>query len=73
MINHERYVRAVLRVLREENLIVDPNKANMFMGVGPLWAHSEGGETESRTRKTAVNPEVGVARNGNCTSGFLGS
>ncbi len=32
MINHKKDVRAVLRVLREENLIVDTNKANMFMG-----------------------------------------
>ncbi len=29
--NHERDVRAVLKVLREENLVVDPRKANKFM------------------------------------------
>ncbi len=31
MANHEKDVRAVVRVLREENLIEDPKKANMFM------------------------------------------
>jgi hypothetical protein len=32
MANHVNDLRAVLRVLREENLIVDPKKANIFMG-----------------------------------------
>ncbi len=39
MANHETYVRAVLRVLREENLIVDPKKANMFMGEVEFCGH----------------------------------
>jgi hypothetical protein len=39
MKNHERDVRAVLRVLREENLIVDPKKANMFMGEVEFCGH----------------------------------
>jgi hypothetical protein len=39
MANHEKDVRAVLRVLREENLIVDPKKANMFMGEVEFCGH----------------------------------
>ena len=39
MKNHERDVRAVLRVLREENLIVDPKKANIFMGEVEFCGH----------------------------------
>ena len=39
MINHERSVRAVLRVLWKENLIVDPKKANMFMGEVEFCGH----------------------------------
>jgi hypothetical protein len=35
-------------------------------------AYFKGGKTESSTRKVAINPEVGVAGDGNCTSGFLG-
>ncbi len=73
MANHEKDVRAVLRLLREENLIVDPNKANMFMGGGVLRSHFELGKRESSTRKIVVDPKVGVAGDGNCTSGFLGS
>ncbi len=39
MANHEKDVRAVLRVLREENLIVDPKKSNMFMGEVEFCGH----------------------------------
>ncbi len=39
MKNHERDVRAVLNVLWEENLIVDPKKANMFMGDVEFCGH----------------------------------
>ncbi len=39
MKNHEKDVRAVLRVLREENLIVDTKKANMFLGEVEFCEH----------------------------------
>ena len=37
--NHEKDVRAVLDVLREHKLIVDPKKANMFMGEVEFCGH----------------------------------
>jgi hypothetical protein len=44
MAKHDKDVRAVLKVLREENLIVDSKKANMFMGKVEFCGHilSEG-------------------------------
>ncbi len=39
MANHEKDVRAVLRVLREENIIVDPKKDNMFMAEVEFCGH----------------------------------
>jgi hypothetical protein len=37
-----------------------------------LWSYSKGLKTESSSRKIAIHPEVGVAGDVNCNSGFLG-
>ncbi len=37
--NHEKDVRAVLNVLRREELIVDPKKSKMFMGEVAFCGH----------------------------------